>query len=62
MEGFFSERQTSYCIISIYAGLGGVNIIEKLENASKEGDQYQSGKLLLDFNGTMGDRIQVFVE
>lgn len=46
------------------AGLGGVNIMEKLEAASAEDeiDGKERGKLLLDFSATTGDRIQVFVE
>nr|XP_029118333.1 uncharacterized protein LOC105038136 isoform X2 [Elaeis guineensis] len=47
----------------IIPGLGGVNIMEMLEDASVEVDDGpQSGKILLDFNDAMGDRIQVFVE
>ncbi|PKA59304.1 Carboxyvinyl-carboxyphosphonate phosphorylmutase, chloroplastic [Apostasia shenzhenica] len=48
---------------NIIPGLGGVNILELLENASQEvAGSPEKGKLLLDFDGTMGDRIQVFVE
>lgn len=48
---------------NVIPGLGGVNIIKMLEEASTEVDDgFERGKLLLDFNGTMGDRIQVFVE
>lgn len=37
--------------------------MEMLEDASVEVvDGPQSGKILLDFNDGMGDRIQVFVE
>jgi len=38
--------------------------MEMLDEASAEVviDGSERGKLLLDFNGTMGDRIQVFVE
>ncbi|KAG1327568.1 Carboxyvinyl-carboxyphosphonate phosphorylmutase, chloroplastic [Cocos nucifera] len=47
----------------IIPGLGGVNIMEMLEDASVDvADGPQSGKILLDFNDAMGDRIQVFVE
>ncbi|KAI0528915.1 hypothetical protein KFK09_001459 [Dendrobium nobile] len=46
---------------SIIPGLGGVNLMELLENASQESTT-EKGKLLLEFNGTMGDKIQVFVE
>ncbi|URD84317.1 Isocitrate lyase family [Musa troglodytarum] len=45
----------------IIPGLGGVNIMQMLEDASIEGGP-ESGKILLDFNDAMGDRIQVFVE
>ena len=48
-------------LTSIIPGLGGVNVMEMLENASLE-STHEKGNLLLDFNGTMGDRIQVFVE
>ncbi|GLT90589.1 hypothetical protein SLE2022_085140 [Rubroshorea leprosula] len=44
-------------ITNIVPALGGVNLKELLEDATDEG-----GKLLLDFNDTMGDRIQVFLE
>lgn len=49
---------------NVIPGLVGVNIREMLEEASAEvgADGSERGKLLLDFNGTMGDRIQVFVE
>ncbi|XP_020572977.1 uncharacterized protein LOC110019586 [Phalaenopsis equestris] len=46
---------------SIIPGLGGVNVIELLENASQESTP-EKGKLLLEFNGALGDKIQVFVE
>lgn len=46
---------------SIIPGLGGVNVVELLENASKESSP-EKGKLLLEFNGAIGDKIQVFVE
>ncbi|RRT82106.1 hypothetical protein B296_00001045 [Ensete ventricosum] len=45
----------------LFTGLGGVNIMQMLEDASIEGGP-ESGKILLDFNDAMGDRIQVFVE
>nr|XP_018676347.1 PREDICTED: uncharacterized protein LOC103970737 isoform X4 [Musa acuminata subsp. malaccensis] len=45
----------------VIPGLGGVNIMQMLEDASIEGGP-ESGKILLDFNDAMGDRIQVFVE
>ncbi|XP_024987119.1 uncharacterized protein LOC112522243 [Cynara cardunculus var. scolymus] len=45
-------------ITNIVPALGGVNIKELLDNASFE----VGGKLLLDFNDSMGDRIQVFLE
>lgn len=38
--------------------LGGVNIKQLLNEATDE----MGGKLLLDFNDTIGDRIQVFLE
>lgn len=48
---------------NVIPGLMGVNIVELLEEASAEVvDGAERGKLLLDFNGTMGDKIQVFVE
>ncbi|KAM0947184.1 putative 2,3-dimethylmalate lyase [Dioscorea sansibarensis] len=50
-------------ISNIIPGLGGRNIIEMLEDASVDvNDGTERGKVLLDFNDTMGDRIQVFVE
>ncbi|CAI0541238.1 unnamed protein product [Linum tenue] len=45
-------------ITNIVPALGGVNIKELLDQASGEA----GGKLLLDFNDTAGDRIQVFLE
>lgn len=42
----------------LFTALGGVNIKELLDDAAYE----VGGKLLLDFNDTMGDRIQVFLE
>ncbi|KAG0475945.1 hypothetical protein HPP92_012786 [Vanilla planifolia] len=45
-------------LASIIPGMGGLNIMELLENASLESST-EKGKLLIDFNGTMGDRIQV---
>ncbi|CAI0397210.1 unnamed protein product [Linum tenue] len=45
-------------ITNIVPALGGVNIKELLDQASGEA----GGKLLLDFNDTVGDRIQVFLE
>ncbi|CAN1833437.1 2,3-dimethylmalate lyase [Linum perenne] len=45
-------------ITNIVPALGGVNIKELLNEASGEA----GGKLLLDFNDTVGDRIQVFLE
>ncbi len=42
----------------LFTALGGVNIKELLDGAADE----VGGKLLLDFNDTMGDRIQVFLE
>lgn len=41
-----------------YTALGGVNIKALLDDASYE----VGGKLLLDFNDSRGDRIQVFLE
>lgn len=38
--------------------LGGVNLKAILDDASEEA----GGKQLLDFNDTVGDRIQVFLE
>ncbi|KAJ3681146.1 hypothetical protein LUZ60_015635 [Juncus effusus] len=46
----------------IIPGLNGVNIMEMLEDAPIDSDGLQSGKILLDFNDAIGDRIQVFVE
>ncbi|GKV27280.1 hypothetical protein SLEP1_g36467 [Rubroshorea leprosula] len=43
--------------MAFFTALGGVNLKELLEDATDEG-----GKQLLDFNDTMGDRIQVFLE
>ncbi|WCJ41472.1 Phosphoenolpyruvate carboxylase family protein [Euphorbia peplus] len=45
-------------ITNIVPALGGVNIKELLDDAAGEA----GGKLLLDFNDTVGDRIQVFLE
>uniref|UniRef100_A0A6N2N2M0 Uncharacterized protein n=1 Tax=Salix viminalis TaxID=40686 RepID=A0A6N2N2M0_SALVM len=45
-------------ITNIVPALGGVNIKELLDDAAGE----LGGKLLLDFNDTVGDRIQVFLE
>ncbi|XP_048234551.1 2,3-dimethylmalate lyase isoform X2 [Ricinus communis] len=45
-------------ITDIVPALGGVNIKELLKDAAEE----VGGKLLLDFNDTIGDRIQVFLE
>ena len=44
--------------LSISTALGNVNIKSLLDGAALE----EGGKLLLDFNDTMGDRIQVFLE
>ncbi|XP_061367628.1 uncharacterized protein LOC133310683 isoform X1 [Gastrolobium bilobum] len=45
-------------ITNIVPALGGVNFKELLDDAAEE----VGGKLLLDFNDRMGDRIQVFLE
>ncbi|CAL2228313.1 unnamed protein product [Prunus armeniaca] len=45
-------------ITNIVPALGGVNIKELLNEAADE----MGGKVLLDFNDTIGDRIQVFLE
>lgn len=45
-------------IYSLSAALGGINIKALLDDAASE----VGGKQLLDFNDTMGDRIQVFLE
>ncbi|XP_059632861.1 uncharacterized protein LOC132275402 isoform X2 [Cornus florida] len=45
-------------ITNIVPALGGVNIKELLDDAALEA----GGKQLLDFNDTIGDRIQVFLE
>ncbi|XP_061989820.1 uncharacterized protein LOC133708375 isoform X2 [Rosa rugosa] len=45
-------------ITNIVPALGGVNIKELLNEAADE----MGGKQLLDFNDTMGDRTQVFLE
>lgn len=42
----------------LFTALGGVNIKALLDDAADE----VGGKVLLDFNDTMGDRIQVFLE
>ncbi|KAK1295100.1 Petal death protein [Acorus calamus] len=50
-------------ITNIVPGLMGVNIKEMLDDAAVEADgSPQRGKVLLDFNDTLGDRIQVFIE
>ena len=41
-----------------YTALGGMNLKQLLDDAAYE----PGGKLLLDFNDTVGDRIQVFLE
>ena len=48
------SQNISFC----YTALGGVNLKELLDDAAYE----PGGKLLLDFNDTIGDRIQVFLE
>ncbi|PON95558.1 Pyruvate/Phosphoenolpyruvate kinase-like domain containing protein [Trema orientale] len=45
-------------VTNIVPALGGVNLKELLDDAAYE----PGGKLLLDFNDTIGDRIQVFLE
>ncbi|XP_042415843.1 2,3-dimethylmalate lyase-like isoform X1 [Zingiber officinale] len=45
----------------VIPGLGGVDIMQKLEDASVDGGA-DSGKILLDLNDAMGERIQVLVE
>lgn len=45
-------------ITNIVPALGGINIKELLDDAALE----EGGKQLLDFNDTMGDRIQMFLE
>lgn len=45
-------------LLLCYTALGGVNLKELLNDAAEE----VGGKLLLDFNDTVGDRIQVFLE
>ncbi|XP_028759775.1 uncharacterized protein LOC114718580 isoform X2 [Neltuma alba] len=45
-------------VTNIVPALGGVNLKELLDDAAGE----VGGKQLLDFNDTMGDRIQVFLE
>ncbi|XP_022874186.1 uncharacterized protein LOC111393017 [Olea europaea var. sylvestris] len=45
-------------ITNIVPALGGINIKALLDDAASE----VGGKQLLDFNDTMGDRIQVFLE
>ena len=41
-----------------YTALGGVNIKALLDDAADE----VGGKLLWEFNDSMGDRIQIFLE
>ncbi|XP_042469578.1 2,3-dimethylmalate lyase-like isoform X1 [Zingiber officinale] len=45
----------------VIPGLGGIDIMQMLEDASVDGGT-ERGKILLDFNDAIGDRIQVFVE
>ncbi|KAL8481060.1 hypothetical protein ACS0TY_027551 [Phlomoides rotata] len=45
-------------ITNIVPALGGINIKGLMDDAALE----EGGKQLLDFNDTMGDRIQVFIE
>ncbi|XP_074583749.1 uncharacterized protein LOC141839816 isoform X2 [Curcuma longa] len=45
----------------VIPGLGGINIMQMLEDASAAGGP-ESGKILLDLNDAIGDRIQVLVE
>lgn len=49
---------TKKCCYYVITALGGVNLKELLNDAAEE----VGGKLLLDFNDTVGDRIQVFLE
>lgn len=49
-------------ISNIIPGLGGVNIMEMLDDAAEDIGDPQRGKILLDFKDTMGDRIQVLLE
>ncbi|KAJ0969310.1 hypothetical protein J5N97_022187 [Dioscorea zingiberensis] len=50
-------------ISSIIPGVGGKNIMEMLEDAAVDvTDGTETGKVLLDFKDTLGDRIQVFLE
>lgn len=44
--------------ICLVTALVGINMKELLDDAALE----QGGKQLLDFNDSMGDRIQVFLE
>ena len=51
-------KRLNWCAHFWYTALGGVNIKGLLDDAAEE----VGGKLLLDFNDTVGDRIQVFPE
>jgi hypothetical protein len=46
---------------SLFAGLAGADIMERLRNAPIDADNPQNGQILLDFEDAMGDRIQVFI-
>ncbi|CAB4294250.1 unnamed protein product [Prunus armeniaca] len=55
----FLDGITNIVPVHIFpTALGGVNIKELLNEAADE----MGGKVLLDFNDTIGDRIQVFLE
>ena len=62
MDLYFSQFMIPYrqvfCLCYVYAALGGVNIKALLDDAALE----VGGKILVDFNDSMGDRIQVFLE
>uniref|UniRef100_A0A1D1XWF0 2,3-dimethylmalate lyase n=1 Tax=Anthurium amnicola TaxID=1678845 RepID=A0A1D1XWF0_9ARAE len=50
-------------VTKIIPGLVGVNIMDMLEDAAVDvDDNFQKGKVLLDLNDALGDRIQVLVE
>lgn len=54
----FRETLQRKLIFFLSIALGGVNLKQLLNDAADEA----GGKLLLDFNDTIGDRIKVFLE
>lgn len=55
---YLEINEYEHCDVFLDTALGGINIKGLLDDAALE----EGGKQLLDFNDTMGDRIQVFIE